>query len=530
MKTYLKPLLWLVGGIAVMFAASLALELFRNDVMLHKLSADNLAQLQQREEQAAKNSFVSAENNVVNSIERGEMGKFIARLRSLQNIEGLQEFSLFDRNGVCAYSSDQKFIGETLPAELRSRLQGEFQPIALCTNGSYEIYHSQKISADCLRCHVGWKEGESSGVLLGRFSTESLQQSQERWTQSMSKMKHSEITGGLLTTLAIVFTFGVLAALVMYHQIIAPLVRVLKDLTGVSDQVRATSEQLGTGSQTVAEGANQQAAFLEETGAALEELSSTTRSNTGHAQTANELAAATRRAAETGASSMEQMTRAMDEIQSAGNNVVKIIKTIDEIAFQTNLLALNAAVEAARAGQAGMGFAVVAEEVRNLARRSADAARETAAIIEDSIQKSKHGAQISAEVARQFQEITHKARQVDELIAQIATASREQNQGIGQINKAIREMDSVTQTNAANAEESAGVAVELDSQADSLRGIITELTGLLSGKSEGAPDGGGRSDALQPSGTGDRQPIAPLQRQFSGETKSTKGDLPVKTR
>jgi methyl-accepting chemotaxis protein len=252
----------------------------------------------------------------------------------------------------------------------------------------------------------------------------------------------------------------------------------------VSDQVRTTSDQLSDGSQSIAQGASEQAAALEKTGATLEELSATTRNNSGHAQTANELAGQTRQAAENGASSMERMNRAMSEMQAASNNIARIIKTIDEVALQTNLLALNAAVEAARAGEAGMGFAVVADEVRNLAKRSAVAAKETAEIIEDSIHKNKNGVQVSAEVSRNFQEITEKVRKVDELIAQIAAASREQDQGIGHLNTAVREMGAVTQTNAANAEESASVAVELNSHAETLRRVITELSGLLSGKAD----------------------------------------------
>jgi len=275
--------------------------------------------------------------------------------------------------------------------------------------------------------------------------------------------------------------------------------------------MRNSSGQLSANSQSIAEGASEQAATLEETSAALEELSATTRADSSHAESANELAAQTRRAAETGAADMEQMNQAMEDIQSASGNVAKIIKTIDEIAFQTNLLALNAAVEAARAGAAGMGFAVVAEEVRNLARRSAMAAKETSAIIEDSIHKSKNGAQVSAEVTRHFQEITEKTRRLDELIAQIATAAREQDSGISQVNTAVRDMGSVTQTNAGHAEQTASLAQELSSQSESLRDVIAELSGMLSGKSDAAA-AENSAPGHQPPPNSKTRPAQPLVR------------------
>jgi len=175
------------------------------------------------------------------------------------------------------------------------------------------------------------------------------------------------------------------------------------------------------------------------------------------------------------------MNSAMDAIKTSSGNIAKIIKTIDEIAFQTNILALNAAVEAARAGEAGAGFAVVAEEVRALAQRSATAAKETADKIEDAINKSEHGAAISTKVAGSLNEIVDKARKVDGLVAEIAQASQEQSQGISQVLTAVGQMDKVTQGNAASAEEGAAAAEELSAQARMMDESVRELKDLIGG-------------------------------------------------
>jgi methyl-accepting chemotaxis protein len=181
---------------------------------------------------------------------------------------------------------------------------------------------------------------------------------------------------------------------------------------------------------------------------------------------------------------MQAMNTAMEAIKVSSDDIAKIIKTIDEIAFQTNILALNAAVEAARAGEAGMGFAVVADEVRNLAQRSAQAAKETAGKIEGAIAKTGQGVDISSKVAKTLNEIVTKARQVDELVAEVASASREQTQGITQINTAVGQMDKVTQSNAANAEESAAAAEELNAQASVMKESVTELLKLVGGANQ----------------------------------------------
>jgi methyl-accepting chemotaxis protein len=212
-----------------------------------------------------------------------------------------------------------------------------------------------------------------------------------------------------------------------------------------------------------------------------------TKRNSDSAGQAKSLAADTRQAAESGAGSMGEMRQAMDAIKESSTNIAKIVKTIDEIAFQTNILALNAAVEAARAGEAGAGFAVVAEEVRSLAQRSANSAKETAARIEDSVNRSEAGVRISLKVAESFDAILGKARQVDELIAEIATASGEQTEGITQVTTAVAQMDKVTQSNAAGAEEAASASEEMSAQAELMRESVRHLQALVGGASAPAP-------------------------------------------
>ena len=253
-------------------------------------------------------------------------------------------------------------------------------------------------------------------------------------------------------------------------------------LSTTSDQAVSASRQVSAASQSLAEGASQQAAALQETSSSLEEMSSMTKRNAESANQAKELTRQTRQAADVGAHDMAAMNSAMEALRLASGDIAKIIKTIDEIAFQTNILALNAAVEAARAGEAGLGFAVVAEEVRHLAQRSAQAAKETAAKIEGAIARTEQGVQISSKVALGLQEIVTKVRTVDDLVAEVAAASAEQSQGIDQVNAAVSQMDKITQANAANAEESAGAAAQLTAQAQSLQESVGDLLGLVGGQ------------------------------------------------
>lgn len=261
-----------------------------------------------------------------------------------------------------------------------------------------------------------------------------------------------------------------------------PLEGLAADIHGGADQTSAAANQVTSASQHLAAGSSEQAASLEETSSSLEEMASMARQNSDHALKAKDIAQQASRAADQGVTDMAEMQQAMEEIQRSSAEIGQIIKTIDEIAFQTNILALNAAVEAARAGEAGAGFAVVAEEVRNLAQRAATAAKDSASKIEGAITRTANGAQISAKVSTHLHEITAKVHEVNALIAEVANASSEQNRGITQINAAVTKMDQVTQQNAASAEETASAAEELNAQAEFLRTAVAKIHQVIHGR------------------------------------------------
>jgi methyl-accepting chemotaxis protein/methyl-accepting chemotaxis protein-1 (serine sensor receptor) len=251
------------------------------------------------------------------------------------------------------------------------------------------------------------------------------------------------------------------------------------ELSQGAQQVATASGQVSGAAQTLSQGSTEQAAALEETSASMEEMASMTRKNAENSQQASAMMAETDRRVATATAELTEMVTSMSAIKDSSDKVARIIKTIDEIAFQTNILALNAAVEAARAGEAGMGFAVVADEVRALAQRSAQAARDTTALIEESIAKSNDGHQRVRAVSGAIESISAGTATLKGLIDEVTEASRQQAHGIDQVSQATAQMEKVTQATAATAEESAAASEELNAQAESSMYVVRKLAAMV---------------------------------------------------
>ncbi|MDD5758890.1 MAG: methyl-accepting chemotaxis protein [Desulfobulbaceae bacterium] len=297
-------------------------------------------------------------------------------------------------------------------------------------------------------------------------------------TEAIRLDKRNQLISALLIVLVVLASvIGTITTL--RRGVIKPVMAVVENLEESGRTILALAEQVASASTSIADGSSRQAASIEETSASVDVTTSMTATTAENASEAERLSKDTANIVSTGNADMQSLMQAMDGIANASAESLKVVKTIDAIAFQTNLLALNAAVEAARAGEAGAGFAVVADEVRNLAMSAAQSAKETNLLISDIVKRIEDGQEMVRTSVDTFTAIVDRSNKISALISEITRTSREQATGTAQISIAMTEIDSVTQSNVSLAEESAAIATEMDSQANKVNQNISQLSTII---------------------------------------------------
>ena len=327
--------------------------------------------------------------------------------------------------------------------------------------------------------------------------------------------KAAERVSSLATWLVIAagFVSAIGLGYVMARQVINAINNATAELSGAATQTLSAAGQVSSLSQSLAQGTSQQAASAERSSAMLNEISTMSAQNAANADKAKTLASTAAENLQGGGKAVDRVVTAIGLIKESADKTARIIKTIDEIAFQTNLLALNAAVEAARAGDAGRGFAVVAEEVRALALRSAQAAKDTSQLIEDSLQRAKSGVSVSGELRDLLTKVLPTIVEMNALMQDVSAASKDQSGRVVQIHATVNQISETTQANAASAEETSAASEELSAQAHSLTEIVQQLERLVFGRNSRAS----RPIALAPhAGEGPSGEHLPAQPPGSG--------------
>lgn len=428
MKLHTKLSLAILSGLVLIVMIAQIFQYVESSQLISALSADTLAILKEREEQAVRNIFRSVERAVSGSLERGEMEKFTRLLEAQQEVEGLLEFSLYDRKGVITHSSDPSFLKKSLPKDLHTRLLTHPEQLFRHANGAIEVYQPQIVVADCIRCHKNWETGTVCGVTSMRFSTEALFQAEQHTAEAIQNAERSFLINSLLTLFGVIGVFMLLMFFSVNTFVRRPLnwiIAELQELTrGEGDLTKRlelkTNDELGTvarlfnlfldrlqamvsqiqrsgiqvtsSSTELAATAKQQEVTMQtqmesttRVVHAIQEISGMIADLTHTMQQVASMSAETAEFAGHGQADLARMDGAMQHMEQASRaisgklqaihekaeNITTVVTTISKVADQTNLLSLNAAIEAEKAGDFGRGFTVVAREIRRLADQTA---------------------------------------------------------------------------------------------------------------------------------------------------------------
>lgn len=377
--------------------------------------------------------------------------------------------SLIASNGLCAASFDSKLLGEKVsdPETIKGFQKAIESDSSLVIPDRTDNIFSEPVYRVIVPLHLGLSKSLWGFEIVVPVK------------KVLEKGNHLSVMTavfGIVTLLALL-----LIILMVTNRIINPFNKIIGALDQGASQVLSASSQLSSTALQISEGNAEQASAIEESSTVLQESTAMLQQNTSNTKHAAQLSQQAKDSANKGSYEMQEMINSINEIKKSSDQIVRIIKVIDDIAFQTNILALNAAIEAARAGEAGLGFAVVAEEVRNLAGRSAQAAKDTTEMIEANIELSGKGVLATEKVQEVLNEIVVHSNKVNELMDEIAAASQEQFLGVEQVNNAMGQMESIILQNASNAQESSASAEELSAQSENLKEIVRELSRLVNG-------------------------------------------------